>query len=214
MKIIEAPVQQIETTQDLKEISIVIVALLKSLKSIYDNSNFYREARIVSFVDRLFNCILGKFKKKFSIQLSIIQGISDLEKYQKNLKLASGIVTKFLENYFVLDIIDKQNEKEAKANEEEEKKESERKKDEQVKKMSESFYQKEGLDFLHFNRPGTAYNNPEAFGKDSAAMKMMGTSTRFNFFDPSQQRKQSIESLAGKSAKSKSLIKVLWMERA
>lgn len=129
------------------------------------------------------------------------------------MKTASSIVTKFLENYFVLEIIENENKK-AIEGEPEEKKESEKKKDEQVKKMSESFYQKEGLDYLQFNRPGTAYNNPEAFGKDSAAMKMMGTSTRFNFFDPSQQRKQSIEALAAKNQKSKALMKCLWMERA
>lgn len=37
-------------------------------------------------------------------------------------------------------------------------------------KMSQSFYAKEGLDYLYFNRPGTAYNNPAAFG--------FGTATR------------------------------------
>ena len=40
--------------------------------------------------------------------------------------------------------------------------------------MSQSFYKKEGLDFLYFQRPGTAYNNPDAFGKGQAA-QMMGT---------------------------------------
>ena len=44
--------------------------------------------------------------------------------------------------------------------------------------MSESFYQKEGLDFLYFARPGTAYNNPKAFGGD----KMMGTATKSQFY--------------------------------
>lgn len=43
--------------------------------------------------------------------------------------------------------------------------------------MSSSFYQKEGLDFLYFNRPGTAYNNPNAFGQSKTA-NMMGTVTR------------------------------------
>lgn len=44
--------------------------------------------------------------------------------------------------------------------------------------MSSSFYQKEGLDYLYFARPGTAYNNPAAFGQTSKAMGMMGTATR------------------------------------
>ena len=67
MKIIEKPVQQIERATDLYEIEVVIVALLKSLKNIYDNSNFYKEARIVSFVDRLLATITNKLKNKFSL---------------------------------------------------------------------------------------------------------------------------------------------------
>jgi hypothetical protein len=35
---------------------------MKSLKSIYENSNFYKEARMVSFIDRLLECILSKIK--------------------------------------------------------------------------------------------------------------------------------------------------------
>jgi|MGYP000014352064 hypothetical protein len=45
--------------------------------------------------------------------------------------------------------------------------------------MSESFYQKEGLDFLYFARPGTAYNNPSAFGSNNT---MMGTATKSQFY--------------------------------
>ena len=45
----------------------IIVSLMKSLKSIYDNSNFYKEARIVSFIDRLLDCILGKVKNAMTI---------------------------------------------------------------------------------------------------------------------------------------------------
>lgn len=68
MKVIEKPVKQIETSDDLMDIQMVIVALLKSLKSIYDNSNFYKEARIVSFVDRLLDTIKDKLMKKFGLQ--------------------------------------------------------------------------------------------------------------------------------------------------
>ena len=60
MKIIEKPVKQIEQATNLADIQVVIIALLKSLNNIYQNSNFYKEARIVSFVDRL----LDKVKEK------------------------------------------------------------------------------------------------------------------------------------------------------
>lgn len=67
MKIIEKPVEQIQNATDLKEIQVVIVALLNSLKNIYENSNFYKELRIVSFVDRLLKCVIKKLKNKFGV---------------------------------------------------------------------------------------------------------------------------------------------------
>ena len=66
MKIIEQPVKDIEKGQDLDRTKLVIVSLLKSLKNIYENSNFYKEARIVSFVDRLLKTLIDKFKARFS----------------------------------------------------------------------------------------------------------------------------------------------------
>jgi hypothetical protein len=57
----------------------VIVSLLKSLKNIYENSNFYKEARIVSFIDRLLDCILRKIKNKMDINTSIVRGKKDFE---------------------------------------------------------------------------------------------------------------------------------------
>jgi hypothetical protein len=63
----------------------VIVSLLKSLKNIYENSNFYKEARIVSFIDRLLDCILLKIKERFSINKSVINGKSNFEDYDKQI---------------------------------------------------------------------------------------------------------------------------------
>jgi len=60
-------VRQIELATDLFEIQIVIVPLLKSLQNIYENSNFYKEARIVSFVDRLLDTIKKKLVGKFGV---------------------------------------------------------------------------------------------------------------------------------------------------
>lgn len=57
----------------------IIVSLMKSLKSIYDNSNFYKEARIVSFIDRLLDCILGKVKNSVTISRSVLRGKTDFE---------------------------------------------------------------------------------------------------------------------------------------
>lgn len=62
MKIIEGPVKAIEQGTELKQIQMKIGVLLKSLKNIYDSSNFYKEARIVSFLDRLLQTITSKIK--------------------------------------------------------------------------------------------------------------------------------------------------------
>jgi hypothetical protein len=81
MKVIEKPVTQIEQAKEIKDIQSVIVVLLKSLKNIYENSNFYKEARIVSFIDRLLECIMNKIKAKMSINLSIIRGKREYDVY-------------------------------------------------------------------------------------------------------------------------------------
>ncbi len=79
MKVIEKPVQQIEQSKELKEIQVTIVVLLKSLKNIYENSNFYKEARIVSFIDRLLECIVSKIKIKMTVSLAVTRGMRDYE---------------------------------------------------------------------------------------------------------------------------------------
>ncbi len=81
MKVIEKPVMQIELATDIKDVHLVIVSLLKSLKNIYENSNFYKEARIVSFIDRLLQCIFTKIKSRHTINISIIRGKEDFERY-------------------------------------------------------------------------------------------------------------------------------------
>jgi hypothetical protein len=83
----------------------VIVSLLKSLKNIYENSNFYKEARIVSFIDRLLDCILLKIKERFSINKSVINGKSNFEDYDQQIQCASAVITKFKENFFVADLM-------------------------------------------------------------------------------------------------------------
>lgn len=106
MKIIEGPVNQIEKASDLYEIEVVIVALLKSLKNIYENSNFYKEARIVSFVDRLLLCITDKLKKRFGAQTAILKGIRDYESLQEEMERGQSIVEKFRDNFFIAKLMD------------------------------------------------------------------------------------------------------------
>jgi hypothetical protein len=83
----------------------IIVSLMKSLKSIYDNSNFYKEARIVSFIDRLLDCILRKVKNSMTISRSVLRGKTDFEVFDQELQCAQSVITKFKENFFVANLM-------------------------------------------------------------------------------------------------------------
>jgi hypothetical protein len=191
MKIIEKPVRQIEQGKDLDAVGLVITSLLKTLKDVYENSNFYKEARIVSFVDRLLKTLIGKFKARFSFQLSVKNGVKNNQGYLDELNSADGIMDKFIANFFILEFLQEQTQP---SDEKEEK-----------KSMEQSFYRSEGLDFLYFQRQDTAYANPAAFGAGARMLDMMGTQTRTGF------NSKPIEHLARKN---KEFAKVLWLERA
>lgn len=108
MQVLQSPVQAIEQAQELKEVQMNIAVLLKSLKHTYMSSNFYKEARIVSFIDRLLACIIIKIKKHCSLgallQLTLQGGHTDI---LEKIDLAKSICTKFAENLFVEEIIQK-----------------------------------------------------------------------------------------------------------
>lgn len=75
---------------------------MKSLKNIYENSNFYKEARIISFIDRLLDCIIQKIKQKVGINLSIIAGKTDYEAYSSTyIQHAKSILIRFQEVSFI-----------------------------------------------------------------------------------------------------------------
>lgn len=51
-----------------KEIAGIMPNLMDLFRGIYEKSNFYKEARIVSFLDHMYQFILNKMKKEFTIQ--------------------------------------------------------------------------------------------------------------------------------------------------
>lgn len=71
------------------------MALLKSLKNIYENSNFYKEARIVSFIDRLLETIKKKLQFKFGVQQSVMKGIKDYKNFEIEIDQGINIIDKF-----------------------------------------------------------------------------------------------------------------------
>jgi len=73
---------------------------MNSLKSIYENSNFYKEARIISFLDHLFKELMDKIKVKLPLDLVTLKmtklsdieddfddAVSILEKYKKGINI-------------------------------------------------------------------------------------------------------------------------------
>jgi hypothetical protein len=81
MKLVEKPVNSIEQATTLKAMVIVVGPLLSCLKNIYENSQFYKEARIVSFIDRLLACITNKLRGHCSIGKSVAEGRKDYQSY-------------------------------------------------------------------------------------------------------------------------------------
>lgn len=72
---------------------------MNSLKAIYESSNFYKEARIISFLDHLFKELMEKIRSKLpldpvSLKLAKYTDVEDdiedslliLEKYKKGIK--------------------------------------------------------------------------------------------------------------------------------
>jgi len=83
---------------------------MKSLKNIYESSNFYKEARIISFVDRLLDAITAKIKQKVNINLCIQKGKSDYEEFSLNqMQIARQILVRFQENFFVYEMMNSLN---------------------------------------------------------------------------------------------------------
>ena len=64
MKIIEVPVEKIERGT-LEDCVTYITPLMNSLYSVYENSNFYKEEWITSFMDQLLHKCLEQITEKF-----------------------------------------------------------------------------------------------------------------------------------------------------
>ena len=56
--------------------------LLKTCKHVYENSSFYKEARIVSLIDRLVNCLKDKIKAKISMRGAVRAGTQADNEYK------------------------------------------------------------------------------------------------------------------------------------
>lgn len=81
---------------------MTVAVVLRTLKNVYENSNFYKEARIVSFVDRLLELMLSKIRKQCGLSAALRQGVqSSHTEMLTNLDLARHCCSKFMQNLFI-----------------------------------------------------------------------------------------------------------------
>lgn len=151
MKVLERPVTLVEKAKDMQTVATNISVVLKTLQNVFNNSNFYKEARIVSFIDRLLDCVKDKFRKHLTFGKAIQAGQKDCENFRFEVtEMAKTAIEKFKENFFVVEWLKPKTEF------------FEETKD----PFQQSFYRNEGLDFLYFQRPGTAYGK-ESFQREA-----------------------------------------------
>jgi len=110
MKIIESPVQTIERSEDLKSIQLNVGILLKTLQNIFMSSNFYKEARMVSFLDRLLQTITAKIKKRVTLGKALTeasQGPHSAKSYiETHIAGALSTLEKYEEGFFIKEHMD------------------------------------------------------------------------------------------------------------
>ena len=102
MKVIENPVQTIEKAESLQKMAMQVGILMRSLENIFKTSNFYKEARMVSFLDRLLDCITQKIKKQCNLGTAIKKSCESQAAFKEEaLEGAVMAITKFNENFFM-----------------------------------------------------------------------------------------------------------------
>ena len=110
MKILEAPVQTIERAEDLKAITLNVGILMKTLHHVFMSSRFYKEARMVSFLDRLLQCITAKVKKRVTLNKALAesaQGPRSAKSYQQqHIQSAIEAVQKFEDGFFIRELME------------------------------------------------------------------------------------------------------------
>ena len=211
MKILESPVQQIESADDLRAVELNVGVLMKTCNDIFMASRFYKEARMVSFLDRLLQTITDKIKRKITLGKAlqeVAKGNDQAENFLNGvINGALQSVQKFDEGFFIKELMEEQDSLVkvqaalGNSNDQDEEQKEERKAPNEVDTMQQSFYRKQGIDFLNFQRPGTAYGSV-AFQQAAAN----STSTSFYSKNPTAPAKKS-------EIKVKSLNQ-LWIDRA
>ena len=164
---------------------------MKTLKNIFASSRFYKEARMVSFLDHLLQTITAKIKKRVNLAKALSEastGHRSAESFITNqIGAANESVQKFEEGFFINDLMQQKDSvsKVAEAlghsvpEENEEVKGEEEEKKGPRNQFEQSFYRQQGIDFLNFQRPGTAYGS-------AAFQQAAANSTSTSFYSKAQ----------------------------
>ena len=169
---VEVPASKIEKGA-LREASTSITTIMSSLKSVYENSNFYKEARIISFIDHMYEGLLGKMKRELNVNRAAASH-RVAEEFSTSIESARAITTKFRDGFFLRSVMSDRETQESSAGEaslatkssahslRRSQAESRERSPAAAAAGAFSFGRTEtggggALDFLSFARPGTSY---------------------------------------------------------
>ena len=80
MKILEGSALKIENKYSkIVDSELVIASTLRTIKNIFENSNFYKEARVTSLMERVVNSIISKFRVYFELGRIFIKNEEELQ---------------------------------------------------------------------------------------------------------------------------------------
>ena len=103
LAVVEVPATKIEKGA-LREASTSITTIMSSLKSVYENSNFYKEARIVSFLDHMYEGLLAKMKREINVNRAAASHRA-AEDFSVAVEAARAITSKFAEGFFLRSVM-------------------------------------------------------------------------------------------------------------
>ena len=87
-----------------KEIAEVIEGLMGSIRSIYEKSNYYKEVRVVNFLDHMYQHLIIKMKREFTIA-KILSSTNIIQQMNETLDYCKIINTKFDEGFFIKELM-------------------------------------------------------------------------------------------------------------
>ena len=87
------------------DISGILSGLMESIRSVYEKSNFYKEVRVVTFLDYVYQHLLTKMRKEFTIQKIMSLKGSEYQPLLETIGVVKIINSKFDQGFFVRELM-------------------------------------------------------------------------------------------------------------